>query len=342
MEAAHRILDWMLATDPALAWQVERDLLDAPEERWRATRARVATDGVGARLLAVQDADGQWAGGSFFPAGFDFEGPEAAPGAGQPWTATSWSLKALREWGLDARVLGDTAERLAAASRWDYNGEPYWQGEVDVCINAATLAAGGWLGADVAALARWFPEHRLADGGWNCEWVEGATVSSVHSTLNAVKGLLDYEIATGGDDDLRAARHAGEEYLLERHLLRRLSTGEPIADWTTQFVYPIRWRFSALAALDHFRAASLHDGTPPDARLADAVAIVRAARQPDGTWLQHDREKGRVWFDIDVPPGEPSPWLTMIALRVLRWWDDARPNPAKTVLADGWRSHAAD
>ncbi len=191
------LLDWMLDSDPALRWQVECDLARAPETVWRATRVRVATEGFGARLLARQDADGQWAGGSYFPGDFDFHGPEAAPGAGQPYTATTWSLNTLRDWGLDAAALAGTADLLAANSRWDYDGAPYWQGEVDCCINAFTLANGAWLGAEVSGIGRWFVEHRLADGGWNCEWVEGSTRSSFHSTLNSLGGLLYYEMRDG-------------------------------------------------------------------------------------------------------------------------------------------------
>jgi hypothetical protein len=311
----------MLDSDPALRWQVQRDLLDAPDEVWQATRARMATEGFGARLLALQDADGQWAGGAYFPAGFDFNGPEAAPGAGQPWTATTWSLNSLREWGLDAARLSGTAELLAANSHWEYDGSPYWDGEVDCCINAYTLANGAWLGADVSALARWFVEHRMEDGGWNCDWVEGSTRSSFHSTLNSLRGLLYYEIATGGSPELRAARKGGERYLLERRLLYGKATGEPVFPSVTQFAYPFRWKYSALNAADYFRAASLHDGDAPDPAIADAIAVIRDARASDGRWLQQEKVPGRAWFDIDVPPGEPSPWLTFYGTRVLDWWD---------------------
>ena len=311
----------MLDSDPALRWQVQRDLLDAPDEVWQATRARMATEGFGARLLALQDADGQWAGGAYFPAGFDFNGPEAAPGAGQPWTATTWSLNSLRDWGLDAARLSGTAELLAANSHWEYDGSPYWDGEVDCCINAYTLANGAWLGADVSALARWFVEHRMEDGGWNCDWVEGSTRSSFHSTLNSLRGLLYYEIATGGSPELRAARKGGERYLLERRLLYGKATGEPVFPSVTQFAYPFRWKYSALNAADYFRAASLHDGDAPDPAIADAIAVIRDARASDGRWLQQEKVPGRAWFDIDVPPGEPSPWLTFYGTRVLDWWD---------------------
>jgi hypothetical protein len=318
------LLEWLLDSDPALRWQVERDLAGAPETVWEATRSLIATEGFGARLLALQDADGQWAGGAFFPAGFDFNGPEAAPGAGQPWTATSWSLNSLRDWGLDASVLDGTAELLATNSHWEYNDAPYWEGEVDCCINAATLASGAWLGADVTGLADWFLEHQLADGGWNCEWEEGSVRSSFHSTLNTLNGLLYYETSIGGNDELRVARHRGEQYLLERRLLRRLSSGEVVAPWATEFAYPFRSMYNALRAVDYFRAAALRDETTGDPRMRDAIEIVRDRRRPDGTWLQEARYPGRTWFDIDVPPGEPSRWLTFYGTRVLDWWDDAQ------------------
>ncbi|WP_426326167.1 squalene cyclase [Microbacterium sp. E-13] len=314
-----RVLDWLLDSDPALRWQVERDVAGAPPEVWEATRARVATDGFGARLLAEQDDDGQWAGGAFFPAGFF--GSAEADEPGQPWTATTWVLKDLREWGLDSSVLAGTAEKLAAGCRWECDDLPYWGGEVDVCINSYTLATGAWLGADVSRLVDWFPAHRLADGGWNCEAEEGDSVrSSFHSTLNAVRGILAYERITG-DTSMRDARHAGEEYLLARRLMFRLTTGELVGEFVARFVYPNRHRYSALAALDHFRDVAFVEGTPPDLRLGEAVEVVRSARQPDGTWLQSQPLPGRTWFDVDAAQGEPSPWLTLFGTRVLEWWD---------------------
>ncbi|GAA4179392.1 squalene cyclase [Gryllotalpicola koreensis] len=317
------VTDWLLDSDPALRWQVERDLAGEPVEVWQATRARVPREGFGARLLALQDDDGQWAGGAFFPADFDFDGPEAQPGAGQPYTATTWPLNMLREWGVPADALGDTAAKLARNSRWEYDGSPYWHGEVDCCINAWTLMNGLWLGADVDHLADWFVEHRLPDGGWNCEWVDGSMRSSVASTLNSLRALLAFEEAGRGTEAVTAARHGGEEYLLERRLMHRLSTGELIGPWVTRLAYPFRHVYSTLNALDYFRAAALHDGAAPDPRLAEAVESVRAQRQPDGTWLQARRHPGRVWFEVDVDAGEPSKWLTFYASRALSWWDSS-------------------
>ncbi|PFG42997.1 hypothetical protein ATJ88_1674 [Isoptericola jiangsuensis] len=318
-----RITEWLLATDPALRWQVERDLLGLDDDVWRATRARVATEGFGARLLAHQDADGRWAQGAFFPGGqawFDVQ--DERP---QPWTATTWSLSSLREWGLDPAVLQarDTAGLLARHCRWEYDDLPYWGGEVDCCINAFTLANGTWLGVDVSTVRDRLVDGRMADGGWNCWWVDGATVSSFRSTLNVVRGLLAHEQLVGGDERVRAARHTGEEYLLARRLMYRLSTGELVGEWVHRSEYPFRGDYSLLRAADHFRRAALHDGVAPDERLRDAVEAVRSARREDGTWARTHRHAGDVWFEVDVPVGEASPWLTLTGTLLLRWWDRA-------------------
>jgi hypothetical protein len=215
----------------------------------------------------------------------------------------------------------NTAELLDQNARWEYDNLPYWGGEVDCCINAYTVSNGVWLGADISGIVDWFFEHRMADGGWNCDWVEGSTRSSFHSTLNSLRGLLDYDIATGGIASTREARASGEEYLLQRDLFRRRSTGEPVDHWVNRYAYPFRWYYSVLNAADYFRIASMADGTRPDPRMAEAIEMIRAARQPDGTWIQERRHPGRVWFEVDVPAGEPSKWLTLYAARVLNWWD---------------------
>ncbi|MFF8895197.1 squalene cyclase [Brevibacterium casei] len=313
---AANVTDWLLDSDPALRWQVERDLLGADEQTWQATRARVPSEGFGAELLSHQDADGQWAGGPFFPAGFRGEGP-------QPWTATTWVLKDLREWGVDAAVLAGTAEKLEPV-RWEYEEMPYWGGEVDVCINSWTLSNGLWLGADVDGIVDWFLDHQLTDGGWNCEWVNGSIRSSFHSTLNALVGLLDYQQRTGDSARVADARAAGEEYLLVRSLFKRASNGEPYSMNAFSLAHPRRAYYSILAAADYFRDAGLTDGTAPDPRLAEAIERIRAQRQDDGTWLQGHRLAGDVWVHVDAPTGEPSKWVTAQALRVLDWWDAER------------------
>lgn len=118
-------------------------------------------------------------------------------------------------------------------------------------------------------------------------------------------------------------RAPAEEYLLERALFRRLSTGEAAGPWAVHFAYPFRWVYSVLNAADYFRSAALLNGRAPDPRMAEAIELIRAARQPDGRWLQQGRHGGAVWFEVDAPVGEPSRWLTFVATRVLDWWDAA-------------------
>lgn len=312
------LLDWLLDSDPSLRWQVERDLVGAPEPVWRQTRARVAVEGLGSELLSYQDEDGLWAGGAYFPVGHRADEP------GQPWTATTWSLNTLREWGVPASALRPgTVGLLERNAHWEYDGLPYWDGEVDACINAFTLANGAWLGADVSRIEDWFPANVLQDGGWNCMAIEdGSTRSSFHSTLNVIIGLLEHEVRTGGTDRLRALRHGAEEYLMSRDLMCRLSTGEVHEPWAVSLAYPYRWYYSVLRAADHFRAASVLEGRAPDPRMVRAIERLRADRDPDGTWHQGLRHQGRVWFEVDSAVGEPSRWLTFHALRVLQWWDE--------------------
>ena len=314
------VVAWLLDSDPSIRWQVMRDLLDAPEEEWAAERAGVETEGWGAELLSHQDEDGQWAGGAFFPAGFTREEWLAE---GQPWTATHWALGHLREYGLDPESdrARQTVRLVGQNSKWDHDGQPFWEGEVEECINGRTVADGAYFGVDVSPIVERLATERLADGGWNCERAEGSTRSSYHSTINVLEGLLEYERATGESPEVTEARRTGEEFLLERQLFRRLGTSQPADDLFLRFVHPSRSRYDVLRGLDYFRAASQLTGAAADPRLTEAVEHVRARRSSDGTWPLDWTERGRTWFEMERV-GEPSKWITLRALRVLRWWDE--------------------
>jgi hypothetical protein len=312
-------IDWLLGSDPSIRWQAMRDLLDAPESEWAAERAKVEKEGWGARLLSHEDEDGQWAGGAFLPSGFDFREWQEV---GQPWTATAFSLSQLREFGLDPS--SDRANRavelIGANSRWDHADEPYWEGEVEECINGRVVADGAYFGVDVSSVVDRLVGERLDDGGWNCERANGSVRSSFATTINVLEGLLEYERATGGTPESREARNSGEEYLLVRNLFRRLSTGKPADDEFLCFLHPNRWRYDVLRALDYFRSAAAVTGAAPDPRLGEAVDHVRSRRREDGTWALDRSLPGRVWFDVDDGVGKPSRWVTLRAMRVLRWW----------------------
>lgn len=315
------VIEWLLASDPSIRWQVMRDLLDVPKADWEAERAKVETEGWGARLLSYQDNDGQWAGGAFAPHDFDWSEWKKV---GQPWTATCFSLTQLREFGLDpaSESARRTVDLIGRNARWEEGGQPFWQGEVEECINGRTVADGAYFGVDVAPIVGRLVGERQPDGGWNCERANGSVCSSFASTINVLEGLLEYEIATGGTQGSTATRKSGEAYLLKRRLFRRLATGEPADERFLSLLHPNRWRYDVLRALDYFRASTVHSGASPDDRLGEAVEHVRSKRCADGTWLLDWQTPGRVWFDMDEGPGKPSRWITMRALRVLRWWDE--------------------
>ena len=314
------VIDWLLdptESDPAIRWQVMRDLLGLPEAEWSSERSRVAAEGWGARLLALQDEDGQWAGGAYFPADFDANSPEAQPGQGQPWTATTYSLSQLRDFGLDPTSpwTRRAVRSIGENCRWDHAGQPYWEGEVEPCINGMTVANGAYFGVDVSAIVDRLLSERLDDGGWNCEAENGSVRTSYDTTINVLEGLLEYELATGVTDEVTAARRGAEEFLLERQLVLRLSTGEPADDDFLLLRNPWRWQYDVLRALDYFRRS----GGDPDPRTERAIDHVLSKRGDDRKWLLDKNPKGRTWFDVDDGAGLPSRWVTMRAMRVLDW-----------------------
>jgi hypothetical protein len=306
------VIDWLLDSDPAVRWQVLQHLTDAPAEQVLAERDRVATQGWGARLLALQGADGQWDGGTYWPQHDD--DPD-----GQPWTATTYSLLLLRDFGLNpATAQARGAVRLVREnSRWEEGNQPFFQGEVEPCINGMTAALGAYFGESVDAVVDRLTREQLGDGGWNCEAERGSTPSSFHTTICVLEGLLEHERATGGTSPSRDARHRGEEYLLERRLLRRKSTGDMISQDWLQFSFPTRWYYDVLRGLDYFRSA----GGTPDERLGEAVDLVRSKQQPGGIWLLENTHAGKVHFPLEDGDGQPSRWNTLRALRVLKWYD---------------------
>jgi hypothetical protein len=307
------VVDWLLDSDPAIRWQVLRDLTDASPAEIAAERARVEHAGWGARLLALRDADGLWDGGACFPASYTGSEP------GQPWTATMHSLHTLQILGLDpaSEAARETIALVAEHGRWEHDGQRYFDGEVEPCINGRTIGTGAYFDVDVAPLVGRILTERLPDGGWNCEAERGSVRSSFDTTLDVLDGLLAFERATGGSDAVREARRGGEEYLLDRGLFRRRSTGEVANPAYLDFAFPFYWHYDVLRALDYFR----QPGTEPDARMADAVELVRSKQQPDGRWQLDPLHPGRVHFALDGGEGQPSRWNTLRALRVLDWWD---------------------
>ena len=309
-------IDWLLGGDASIRWQALRDLTDAAPQAADAERARVATTGWGADLLARQTADGHWGG-------------DVARGE---WTSSpEWSslqaLVWLRDLGLDPR--SREAQRAVGLVRdrvtWHwFDDHPFFVGEVEPCINGRVVAVGAYFGQDVDDLADRLLGEQMADGGWNCEQENGATVGSFHTTIDVLEGLAEHERATGGTDALRAAQARGREYLLERRLLRRLSTGEIVDPAFTRFSFPTGYHYDVLRALDYLRDA----GVPPDERMSEALRLVASRHDAGGRWPLENPHSDQMELESGEREGEPSRWNTLRALRVLRGYASLLDAPA--------------
>jgi hypothetical protein len=299
-------IDWLLDSDPAIRWQTMRDLTDASPAEIAEERARVAREGLGAEILACQGADGSW------------HRPDEPD-----WLPTLFTMQLLRATGADPAdpAVASAIERLQAGYRWheEFGAKPFFEGEVEPCINGGALALGACFGHPTESLARRLVGEQLADGGWNCDAPKSVR-SSYHTTMCVLEGLLEYERAVGSAPDISAARQRGEEYLLERRLFRRLSTGDVAHPGFLTLAFPQRYEYDVLRALDYFRAA----GAPRDPRMDEAVQIVKGKQQPDGRWLL-DRAHAEA-LALPLPFGEsvgaPSRWNTLRALRVIRWYEN--------------------
>jgi hypothetical protein len=302
-------LAWLLDGDPAVAWQVQRDLLDAPEADYESTRARVATEGWGARLLSLREPDGRWGGGLYGP----------------KWTSTFYTMRLLYWFGLDGTwpvAVETCAGMLDFGLRPDGSVKMWRLDYTDVCVTAMTLALAVRFGhardERVDAMAGWLLDAQLSDGGWNCnDERPGCRVSSFHTTLSALEALHDYALSDAARRGrVHAARDAGYEYFRRHRVFLSETRGEVVRESFTRFSFPPRWFFDVLRALDHFRAAALSW----DERLRDALDVVNKRRRADGRWNNQNRHAGLEHFRLE-DAGKPSRWNTLRALRVLAWFE---------------------
>ena len=294
------VIQWLLDSDPSIRWQVMRDLTDAPADEVAAERAKVATEGWGAQLLARQGADGRWGGVAW----------------NRGWNSTMHVLMLLRDMGLDPasdqgrRAVGLVRDRVTWQGWVAYEGNPFFAGEVEPCINGQVAAIGAYFGQDVRGIVDRLLDEQLPDGGWNCEAANGSTRSSFNTTICVLEALLEHEQAHGASPEVTRAR------------LRGQSTGEVIerdrkggAAWT-RFAFPTWWHYDVLQGLEYLR----HAGVVPDERVAEAIDLVASKRDGDGRWPLETRHPGEMPIETDDGEGRPSRWITLRALRVLNWY----------------------
>jgi hypothetical protein len=298
------IVSWLLEGDPAIRWQVQRDLLGEPAEAYERTRARVATRGWVADLLARQDPAGTWAGGLYGP----------------KWTSTTYTLLLLWRCGLPEDHPG---AKRGVRLIWD--GARYFDGALtparsidypEACATAMYVTLATYFGHQDSRIddaVEWLLKNQLEDGGWNCREVRfGDKHSSFHTTISVLEAFA--ELVKAGRGEVGSSMHRAWEFLFRHHMYKSHRTGAIADDVFTRLSFPPRWHYDVLRGLDHLRNAS----APRDDRCRDAIDLLASKRRSDGTWPLQHRHTGRVWFDMEKHGG-PSRWNTLRALRVLRW-----------------------
>ncbi|MDR6969839.1 hypothetical protein [Leifsonia shinshuensis] len=291
---------WLLEGDPSIRWQTLRDVVGADPDEVAAEREKVERHGWGAQLLDAQDPGGTWGGTVWKP---------------QDRDATDSVLLLLVLLGADCERTRAAAARTAEGVDWgeEWEHAPFFDGEVEPCINGRVLTAAAPLGFASETILGKLLDGQQTDGGWNCYADTLDDPGSFHSTICVVEALAAYRDA-GGPTDVAEPLRGGQEYLLERGLMRRKTTGEIIDDAWLEFAFPYYWHYDVLRGLDHLRTA----GVPYDDRLAEAVAHVASRRRPDGRWSLDRLLPGRPAVPMETV-GEPSRWITLRALRVLDW-----------------------
>ncbi len=317
MKSTPELIQWLLDGDPAIRWQTLRDLRAGPRNaasarRWRAEQRRTLTEGWGARLLALQAPDGTWGGGLYSP----------------KWTSTTYTLLTLCALGLPrdhaparkaaALVLDQELGRQRDA---DFLRRLAAQDRCVVGMNLQLAAYFDVRDARLDALVENLLAERMPDGGWNCRRLRRPRPhhSSFHTTFNVLEGLHTW-LETTPRHPLRAAVLAAEQralaFMLEHRLFRSDHTGRIIDPKFTLLSFPYRWRYNVLRGLDYFARVD----APRDARLQEAIDLLKRRRRADGTWPVQHKHPGRVFFDLEKTGG-PSRWTTLIALRILQWWE---------------------
>lgn len=303
------LVKWLLDSDPSIRWRVMRDLIGELPDAVAAERARVATEGWGAKLLALQSPAGHW----------------GAAEQDRGLLITLYTLVVLMDLGIDpaskqARKMIDRVDKRLVFK--PLKNRPFLHGETEPCINGRILAIGAYFKEPNDAMARQLLREQLEDGGWNCEAVELSAKrplsrrSSFHTTICVLEGLLAYERAGRKSAAVTKARKRGEKYLLDRRLFRSLRTGEVIDERWLRFSFPTFWHYDVLRGLDYLRNA----GVKPDSRVREAIAIVIKRRQRNGRWPLHLLHRERIPFEMETDVGRASRWNTLRALRVLRWY----------------------
>ena len=303
------IISWLLEGDPSIRWQVQRDLLKLSPTKYEAERKKIAKEGWGAKLLALQDPSGTWGGGMYGP----------------KFISTTYTMLTLRLLGLppnnpqakracklflDEGFYTDGGINLFSYA-WKYS---------ETCVTSMILSLLAYFrypDERIHSIASFVVSQQMSDGGWNCESPKGATHSSFHTTISALEGLYEYEcLFPEKKKAISKVRARGHEFLLTHRLYKSHRTGKVFDAKMTTMPFPPRWKYDFIRGLDYFQACN----ASRDERMSDAIELLQSKQKKDGTWPMNSGMSGLKYFDLEKA-GQPSRWNTLRALRILEWWN---------------------
>jgi len=308
-DLAPHILDWLLAGDVSIQYQVYRDLLD--QERPDLS-ARISREGWGARFLSQRNPDGNWGRAYYQP----------------KWISTHYTVLDLKNLGVapDEPAIRETLRDVLQHHKGTDGGiNPHVTiRESDVCLTGMFLNFASYFRmpeASLRSIVDFLIGEHMKDGGFNCESNRpGAVHSSLHSTISVLEGIWEYS-ANGypyRSSELDPIEMAAREFILQHRLFRSDHTGEIIDKRMLLLSYPSRWYYDILRALDYFQAA----GVDYDPRMQDALDVLIKKRRKDEKWPLQGKHPGQTHFEMELPR-EPSRWNTLRALRVLRHFENS-------------------
>lgn len=291
------VIEWLLEGDPAIRWQVIRDLTGVGEPVWQKEQERVAVEGWGAALLRHRDEQGRWTPKLY----------------GRKWISTTYTMVLLRRLGLPR-----SDSRAIESCRLFLEGRIATTPRSDTCVVAMVLALLYWFDVDDERREPMLADllgRQLPDGGWNCD--QASAHGSFHTSISALEALREcYEARAPSPGTIEAAEARGRDFFLRHRMFLSHTSGEVVDNRFLRFSFPPRWHYDVLRGLDYFRAGD----ELADDRLKDAVDVVERNRDRDGRWPLQKRWPAETWFEMETV-GEPSRWNTLRAMRVLDQWE---------------------
>ncbi|MCF8241607.1 MAG: hypothetical protein K9J16_09495 [Melioribacteraceae bacterium] len=302
-----KVINWLLEGDPSIRWQTLRDIAGANKNTFNIERAKIESEGWGAKLLSLQDENGLWAKGIYTP----------------KWTSTTYTLLLLKRFGLNPnnRQAKKAANILIDKGLYNDGGINFFQSlkNSETCVTGMVLSLASYFKINhekITSLVDHLLNHQFKDGGWNCQWYRGATHSSFNTTLSVLEALDDFQnFSDYKSTDINISVSKAHEFLFAHRLYKSDKTGKVVSSTFTKFSFPPRWHYDVLRVMDYFQ----HKKIPFDERMSDGLDLIFKKREKSGKWKLQQKYPGKTFFDMENV-GEPSRWNTLRSLRVINFY----------------------